>query len=52
MAKKTVASLKKADAKVFVKVIRMVKSDRTGGYQFHEQVMASDEADKFLAEKK
>jgi Domain of unknown function (DUF4295) len=52
MAKKTVATLKRADAKVFVKVIRMVKSPRTGGYQFDEQVMASEEAEKFLAAKK
>lgn len=52
MAKKVVATLKKADAKVFVKVIRMVKSARTGGYQFQEQVMAAEDADKFLASKK
>jgi hypothetical protein len=52
MAKKTVATLKKADAKVFVKVIRMVKSDKTGGYQFQEQVMPAEDADKFLAAKK
>ncbi|QQR86184.1 MAG: DUF4295 domain-containing protein [Flavobacteriales bacterium] len=51
MAKKTVATLKKADAKVFVKVIRMVKSDKTGGYQFQEQIMASEEVDKALAKK-
>ena len=41
MAKKVVATLKKADAKVFTKVIRMVKNPKTGGYQFHEQVMAA-----------
>ena len=52
MAKKTVATLKKADAKVFVKVIRMVKNDRTGGYMFAEQIMAQDDADKVLAGKK
>ncbi|MCB0773207.1 MAG: DUF4295 family protein [Flavobacteriales bacterium] len=52
MAKKTVASLKKADAKVFVKVIRMVKNNQTGGYQFTEQVMAAEEVDKALAAKK
>jgi len=48
MAKKTVATLKKADAKTFVKVIRMVKSAKTGAYSFTEQVMASEEADKVL----
>ena len=52
MAKKTVASLKKADAKVFVKVIRMMKNDRTGGYMFTEQIMAQEDADKALAGKK
>ena len=50
MAKKTVATLKKADAKTFTKVIRMVKKE-TGGYQFVEQVVPSDEADKLLASK-
>lgn len=52
MAKKTVATLKKADAKVFVKVIRMMKSERTGGYSFVEQIMAQEDADKALAGKK
>ena len=52
MAKKTVATLKNADAKVFVKVIRMVKNDRTGGYMFHEQIMPQDEAEKALSGKK
>ncbi|HRN37649.1 MAG TPA: DUF4295 family protein [Flavobacteriales bacterium] len=52
MAKKSVASMKKADAKVFVKVIRMVKNAQTGGYQFSEQVMPADEVDKALAAKK
>jgi hypothetical protein len=51
MAKKTVASLKKADAKTFTKVIRMVKKDSTGGYQFVEQVLPSDEAEKLLSGK-
>lgn len=52
MAKKTVATLKKADAKVFVKVIRMVKSDRTGGYQFNEIIMPAEDVEKSLAGKK
>lgn len=50
MAKKTVATLKKADAKTFTKVIRMVKKG-TGGYSFVEQVVPSDEADKLIAGK-
>ncbi|MCB0771621.1 MAG: DUF4295 domain-containing protein [Flavobacteriales bacterium] len=51
MAKKTVATLKKADAKTFTKVIRMVKKADTGGYSFIEQVVPSDEAEKVLAGK-
>ena len=52
MAKKVVATLKKADAKVFVKVIRMMNNDRTGGYMFTEQIMPQEDADKALAGKK
>ncbi|MBK8339437.1 MAG: DUF4295 domain-containing protein [Flavobacteriales bacterium] len=52
MAKKVVATLKKADAKVFTKVIRMVRNEKTGGYQFQQMVMPAEDADKFLAQKK
>ena len=31
---------------MFVKVIRMMKNDRTGGYMFTEQIMAQEDADK------
>jgi hypothetical protein len=51
MAKKTVASLKKADAKTFIKVIRMMKKDGSKGYSFVEQVVPSDEAEKLIAGK-
>ncbi len=51
MAKKTVASLKKADAKTFTKVIKMVKKEGSGGYSFVEQVVPSDEVDKTLSGK-
>ncbi len=51
MAKKTVATLKKADAKTFTKVIRMIKKPGSGGYSFVEQVVPSDEAEKTLAGK-
>lgn len=52
MAKKSIATLRKADAKVWVKVIRTVKNEQTGGYQFNEQVVPADEVDKFLEAKK
>ncbi len=51
MAKKTVATLKKADAKTFTKVIRMIKKEGPDGYSFVEQVVPSDEADKLIAGK-
>ncbi len=51
MAKKTVATLKKADAKTFTKVIRMIKKEGGRGYSFVEQVVPSDEADKLIAGK-
>jgi hypothetical protein len=51
MAKKTVASLKKADAKTFTKVIRMVKKESTGGYQFIEQVVPTEDAEKLISGK-
>lgn len=51
MAKKTVATLKKADAKTFTKVIRMMKKDGHTGYSFVEQVVPSDEADKLISGK-
>jgi hypothetical protein len=51
MAKKTVATLKKADAKTFTKVIRMMKKDGHRGYSFVEQVVPSDEAEKLISGK-
>lgn len=50
MAKKTVATLKKADAKVFVKVIKMVKSAK-GGYSFQEQVVPSEQVKDIMDDK-
>ena len=39
MAKKVVASLKKTDGKNFAKVIRAVKSEKTGSYSFREEIV-------------
>lgn len=52
MAKKSIATLRKADSKVWVKVIRTVKNKQTGGYQFSEQVVPADDVDKILGAKK
>ena len=41
MAKKVVASLKKTDGKNYAKVIRAVKSEKTGAYIFKEEIVIS-----------
>lgn len=49
MAKKVVASLKKKDAKGFSKVIKAVKSPKTGAYTFKEEIVPVDRVKEFLA---
>ncbi len=39
MAKKVVATLKKTDAKAYAKVIKAVKSEKTGAYTFKEEMV-------------
>lgn len=51
MAKKTVASLQKQGAKDYTKVIKMVKSDKTGAYSFREEVLPKDAVKDFLSAK-
>lgn len=52
MAKKVVATLKKdGGGKDYVKVIKMVKSPKTGAYEFKEDVMHNDAVKDFLANK-
>ncbi|MFZ9503828.1 MAG: DUF4295 domain-containing protein [Cyclobacteriaceae bacterium] len=51
MAKKVVATLKKSDGKNFAKVIRAVKSEKTGAYTFKEEIMPSDSVKDALAKK-
>lgn len=48
MAKKVVATLKTGKGKEFSKVIKMVKSSKTGGYQFKEEVVHNDHIKDFL----
>mgnify|MGYP003572235152 CR=1 FL=1 len=38
MAKKAVATLQKGAGKGYAKVIRMVKSEKTGAYSFKEEI--------------
>lgn len=48
MAKKVVATLQSGQSKKMTKVVKMVKSPKTGAYIFEEQVMNADEVDSFL----
>jgi len=52
MAKKVVATLKTGEGKVFVKVIKMVKSPKTGAYIFKEQIVNKDHTKDFFSKKK
>ena len=49
MAKKTVASLQKGEGRTFTKVIKMVKSPKTGAYTFQEEMVPNDKVAEFLA---
>lgn len=42
MAKKTVASLQKGEGRTYSKVIKVVKSAKTGAYTFQEQMVPND----------
>ncbi len=48
MAKKVVATLKTGDGRGYAKVIKMVKSSKTGAYSFKEQIVPSDEVKAFF----
>ena len=42
MAKKVVASLQTGSGKEYTKVIRMVKSEKSGAYEFKEEMVHND----------
>jgi hypothetical protein len=48
MAKKVVATLKTGEGKTFAKVIKMVKSPKTGAYTFKEEVVNSEHVKDFF----
>lgn len=49
MAKKVVATLKKQDAsKGYAKVIKTVKSEKTGAYTFKEEIVPVDQVQEVL----
>lgn len=51
MAKKVVATMKTATGKDFSKVIRMVKSPKTGAYTFKEEIVPNDQIKEYFAKK-
>jgi hypothetical protein len=51
MAKKTVATLKTGKGNAFTKVIKMVKSPKTGAYNFKEEIVHNDHIADFLKAK-
>ena len=52
MAKKVVATFQSATGKDFTKVIRMVRSPKTGAYVFKESIVPNDNVKDVLAGKK
>ncbi|MFD1551010.1 DUF4295 domain-containing protein [Putridiphycobacter roseus] len=42
MAKKTVASLQTGGGKEHTKVVKMIKSEKTGAYSFKEEIVHND----------
>ena len=52
MAKKVVATLKSGKGKDFTKVIKMVKSPKTGAYTFKEEIVHNDHIKDFLSDAK
>ncbi len=48
MAKKTVATLQTGASKKMTKVIKMVKSPKTGSYYFDEKVVNADAVNDFF----
>ena len=51
MAKKVVATLKTGSGKLFTKCIKMTKSEKTGAYQFKEEIVHSDHIKDFFNKK-
>ncbi len=48
MAKKVVATLQKGEGRGYAKVIKMVKSPKTGAYIFKEEMVLNEDVKKFF----
>ena len=51
MAKKVVATLKTGTGKNVTKVIKMVKSEKSGAYMFKEDILPNEQVKDFFAKK-
>lgn len=51
MAKKVVATLKKEGGPEMVKVIRTIKSAKSGAYTFREEIVSTERVQDILAKK-
>ena len=49
MAKKTVATLQKGEGRGYSKVIKMVKSPKTGAYVFQEEMILNEIVKEYFA---
>lgn len=52
MAKKVVATLKKEGGKNFAKIIKAVKSEKTGAYTFKEEMVPVDQVKEAMSTNK
>jgi len=48
MAKKAVATFKKGEGRSYTKVIKMVKSPKTGAYIFKEEMIPNEEVKDYF----
>lgn len=51
MAKKVVATLKTGEGAQYTKVVKMVKSPKTGAYTFKEEILHKDLIQDFFSKK-
>ncbi len=51
MAKKVVATLKKADSRNLIKVVKMVKSGKSDSYTFKEDIISKEFTGEFFKNK-
>jgi len=51
MAKKVVATLKTGKGKLFTKCIKITKSEKSGAYQFKEEIVHNDHIQDFFNRK-